>query len=60
MDAITGTISGYDCLIVPNAVKAAANTQILGNHFCGRYLGTAENAATGGKTVCSMSFIFLQ
>jgi len=59
MDAITGTISGYDCLIVPNAVNNA-NAQIVGNHFCGRYLGTAANADTGGKTVCSMSFIFLQ
>jgi len=48
--------SGYDCLIIPNAVKAAANTQISGNHFCGRFLVTSLQGGAG-KTVCSKSFI---
>jgi len=52
------TATGYDCLIIPNAVKAIANTQVSGNHFCGKVLVTAAAAAGSaiGATVCSKFF----
>jgi len=46
--------SGFDCIIIPNAVKNTPTaTQLPNNHFCGRYLVTVANAATGSKTVCT-------
>jgi len=49
------TMTGYDCLIIPNAVKAGGTSQLIGNQFCGKFLVTASNQASG-KTVCSKYF----
>jgi len=46
------SMTGFDCLIIPNAVKAGGTTQLIGNQFCGKFLVTASNQATA-KTVCS-------
>lgn len=49
------TMTGFDCLIIPNAVKAGGSSQLIGNQFCGRFLVTATNQASG-KTICSKQF----
>lgn len=46
------TTNGYDCLVIPGALKQDATELVEGSHFCGRKLGT--NVIAGEtKTVCT-------
>lgn len=49
---------GYDCVIIPQASKAAGN-DLLASEFCGRQIGTAMlGMPVGPATVCSKSVPF--
>ncbi len=47
--------SGYDCVIIPDAVKNSANSALKPSSFCGR--GLATDAAALMTTVCSKDSI---
>jgi len=52
--------TGYDCVIIPGALKGTANNMdVMASEFCGRQLATAAlGAAKPAATVCSMTVPF--
>ncbi len=54
-----GTVtSGFDCAIIPVAVKMTANTALPHNAFCGRSAGLVVAKGTTAATVCSQHMPF--